>query len=227
MHGKADGFTLLEVLISITLVAVIVVILSMAFRSGVRAYVRGREMNRKLLVISSVEGLFDRQLRTILRFQNSELGHYAWFEGKKNEISFVTTTGPMSSQTGGMLLVFYRFDDENSMLVYGQKIVMDEKDIRDGAPGNFDLDKEKDYLEKGWDINVVQSISKLSFTYAANEDELKKDDPGDWTDNWSIRNRVPPAISMTIGFADDRSENRDEGPAGETRVFYPGYFGAV
>lgn len=222
---KSHGFTLLEVLISITLIAVIVIILSTAFRTGVRAYVKGREMNRDILVTSSIEGLLDRQLRSIITFDHNVLENFAWFEGKEDELIFVTTCGPMSSQAGGLLLVFYRYDSDSHLLVYGQKIVTSEQDVRDGVPDDVDREELEDLLENGWDINFVHNIDLMDFKYAGNQDI--ENDPEDWPGKWSVRNSVPEAIFLTIGFVDEHNENneqtREKDLRLETRIFFPGF----
>jgi hypothetical protein len=163
----------------------------------------------------------------VVRF-GGELERYAWFEGKEHEISFVTTSGPMSSQGGGLLLVFYRFDESEKAVVYGQKIVLDEKDVRDGVPDSTDSGDRKALLDKGWDINVVGGISDLRFTYAARRDDLQQE-AGSWPGSWNRRKRVPLAVSLAIGFVDNgRRDEREEAEEGSgVRVFYPGYFGDV
>jgi general secretion pathway protein J len=120
---SSSGFTLLELLISVTLIAVLVLILSMAVRTGLRAYSRGKEINERLIVVSAIEGLLGRQLRAVVREDRSDLKNFSEFNGEKNEISFVTTHVPLGSQAGGLFKVVYRFDERGKKLIYAQKVI--------------------------------------------------------------------------------------------------------
>jgi prepilin-type N-terminal cleavage/methylation domain-containing protein len=75
----SSGFTLLELLISVSLIAVLVLILSMSVRTGLRAYSRGKEINEGLMVVSAIEGLLGRQLRAVVRKDGSDLKDFSEF----------------------------------------------------------------------------------------------------------------------------------------------------
>ena len=119
----SSGFTLLELLISVSLIAVLVLILSMSVRTGLRAYSRGKEINERLIVVSAIEGLLGRQLRAVVRQDGSDLKDFSGFHGEENEVSFVTTHVPLGSQAGGLFKVVYRFDERGKELIYAQKVI--------------------------------------------------------------------------------------------------------
>ncbi|MDL1958342.1 MAG: prepilin-type N-terminal cleavage/methylation domain-containing protein [Deltaproteobacteria bacterium] len=210
---KSSGFTLLELLISITLIAVLVLILSMAVRTGLRAYSRGKEINGRLIAVSAIEGLFGRQLRAVVREEGSDLKDFSEFHGEENEISFVTTHVPLGSQAGGLFKVVYRFDERGKKLIYAQKVITRPEDLKESLPDSIDPEDKEDLMEQGWGVSIVDEIDSLAFTYQSTlQDESA---PEDWQDGWNKKGKVPEAVAMGLAFSDDAEE-----PATTWRIFY-------
>jgi len=138
---RSSGFTLLELLISVTLIAVLVLILSMAVRTGLRAYSRGKKINKRLIVVSSIEGLLGRQLRAVV-------AHV-----------------PLGSQAGGLFRVVYRFDEKRKKLIYAQKVITRPEDLKEPLPDNIDQEDKEDLTEQGWGVSIINGIDSLAFTY--------------------------------------------------------------
>jgi len=210
---KSSGFTLLELLISITLIAVLVLILSMAVRTGLRAYSRGKEINERLIAVSAIEGLFGRQLRAVVREDGSDLKDFSEFHGEENEISFVTTHVPLGSQARGLFKVVYRFDERGKKLIYAQKVITRPEDLKESLPDSIDPEDKEDLMEQGWGVSIVDGIDSLAFTYQSTlQDESA---PEDWQDGWNKKGKVPEAVAMGLAFSDDAEE-----PATTWRIFY-------
>ena len=210
---SSSGFTLLELLISVTLIAVLVLILSMAVRTGLRAYSRGKEINERLIVVSAIEGLFGRQLRAVVREDGSDLKDFSEFHGEENEISFVTTHVPLGSQAGGLFKVVYRFDQRGKKLIYAQKVITRPEDLKESLPDSIDPEDKEDLMEQGWGVSIVDGIDSLAFTYQ--RALMDKSAPEDWQDDWDQKGKVPEAVAMGLAFSDDAEE-----PATTWRIFY-------
>jgi len=210
---SSSGFTLLELLISVSLIAVLVLILSMSVRTGLRAYSRGKEINEGLIVVSAIEGLFGRQLRAVVKEDESDLKDFSEFHGKENEVSFVTTHVPLGSQAGGLFKVVYRFDEREKELIYAQKVITRSEDLKEDLPDRIDPEDKEDLMEQGWDLSIVKGIDSLAFTYQGTlQDESI---PEDWQDGWNKKGKVPEAVAMGLAFPDDGEE-----PATTWRIFY-------
>jgi hypothetical protein len=210
---SSSGFTLLELLISVTFIAVLVLILSMAVRTGLRAYSRGEKINERLIAVSAIEGLFGRQLRAVVREDGSDLKDFSEFHGEENEISFVTTHVPLGSQAGGLFKVVYRFDERGERLIYAQKVITRPEDMKEALPDSIDPEDKEDLMEQGWGVSIVNGIDFLAFTYQSTlQDESA---PEDWQDDWDQKAKVPEAVAMGLAFSDDGEE-----PATTWRIFY-------
>ena len=210
---KSSGFTLLELLISVTLIAVLVLILSMAVRTGLRAYSRGKEINERLIVVSAIEGLLGRQLRAVVMGDGSDLKDFSEFHGEENEISFVTTHVPLGSQGGGLFKVVYRFDQRGKKLIYAQKVITSSEDLKGALPDSIDSEDKEDLMEQGWGISIINDIDSLAFTYQSTLPNESA--PEDWQDDWNKKGKVPGAVAMGLAFSDDEEE-----PATTWRIFY-------
>ncbi|RKX62713.1 MAG: hypothetical protein DRP37_00805 [Thermodesulfobacteriota bacterium] len=214
---SSSGFTLLELLISVSLIAVLVLILSMSVRTGLRAYSRGKEVNEGLMVVSAIEGLLGRQLRAVVREDESDLKNFSEFNGEENEVSFVTTHVPLGSQAGGLFKAVYRFDERGKKLIYAQKVITRPEDLKEVLPDRIDPEDKEDLMEQGWGLSIVDGIDFLAFTYQGTlQDEST---PEDWPDGWNKKGKVPEAVAMGLAFSDDAEE-----PATIWRIFYTNPF---
>ena len=204
-RSNEPGFTLLELLISITLVSVIIVILSMAVRTGLRAYVRGHEANRELVAVSAVQGLLGRQLMMAVRPGIGDLAKFYKFKGEKDELIFVTTHVPMGAQSGGIFLVAYRFQNSSNSLVYAQRIVTDPMDVKKELPRQIAPDEVSDLREQGWDVSVVQGVEDLSFSYLEKNRDMDAGSIDDWPSAWYRDRQLPAAVGAVLKFRNEDS----------------------
>ncbi|OPL14438.1 MAG: hypothetical protein AVO38_02390 [delta proteobacterium ML8_D] len=221
VNNSSSGFTLLELLIAVSLIAVLVLILSLSIHTGLRAYSRGKEINERLIIVSSIEGLFGRQLRAVMREAGSDLKDFCEFHGQGNELSFVTTHVPLGSQAGGFFKVVYRFDEREKRLIYAQKAITRSEDLKESLPDSVDLEDKLDLVERGWGISIVKGIDSLVFTYQDKSQSASHDEsaPEDWKDNWNQGGKVPEAVAMGLTFPDNGEE-----PAITWRIFYTNPF---
>jgi len=206
-HGQA-GFTLLELIISITLVSVIIVILSMSIRTGLRAYVRGHEANREIVAVSGIQGLLGRQLMTAVRPGTGNLAKFFRFKGEEDELVFVTTHAPMGAQAGGIFLVVYRFQGSDNSLIYAQRIVTHIEEIKKELPRHIGIDDISDLRERGWDVSVVQGIHSLGFSYLQKDRDMDVSSLDDWPSAWYRDRQLPAAVGLVLEFENENSRRR-------------------
>ncbi len=205
-----SGFTLLELLISITLTAVIVVILSMALRSGLLAWERGRNTNDKIIRKSAVESLLGRQLRAVIK-RDSDLKSFSDFHGGERYLSFVTTYTPMGVQAGGLFKVVYRIEEDGTF-IYAQRLVTRPEDIKKELEDNIGPGDRERLLKEGWDVSIIQEMPPLIFSFKEG-DEI--DSPGEWPREWDQKSKLPVAVA--IGW---RNKDTDKGYTISWRPLY-------
>ena len=201
-----SGFTLFELLVSSTLTALVVLILALAFHSGVRAYHKGKLQNEHLIKLSSLESLMRTQLMNAVGRNRMRIRNFCLFKGAEQEIHFVTTTGPLSSQAGGLLEVGYRFLAHENLFVYGQRIVTRAEDIKHEMPSITENQGEF-FLKNGWYLAVIPGVTHLEFRFS-NDKELNPD-VDKWTAVWDKKHSLPQAVAFKLGVGQDEE---DTGP---------------
>lgn len=155
------GFTLMEVLIAITVGTMVMGILATALSLSVRAWDKARKPPdtelQDLLDLLSAQIIFIN--RSPVQYRG---GMGPLFIGKKNELSFVTNFSPIGLSMNCPVIVSYRFDESDQTLSYSQMIMP-------GAlpEGSNIVD---DFLTKSREAFItVSSVSKLSFGYVEKE----------------------------------------------------------
>lgn len=206
LRSKSRGFTLLELVISITLISIIVVILSMSIRTGLRAYMRGREANRHIVTASAIRGLLGRQLIMAVMPGTGNLGKYFRFRGERDRLVLVTTHVPMGAGSAGIFLVTYRFQSADDSIIYGQRIVTSPKDVRKEFPGRAGRSDIKRLREEGWDISVIPGISSVAFSYLGRDGELDINSVDNWPSAWNRDKKLPRAVGLILEFQDGKHE---------------------
>jgi general secretion pathway protein J len=124
----SSGFTLLELLISLTIVGVILVIIFGALRIGTRAWEKGEAdveaQQREMVVLSLVK-------RQISSFCAREIAHEDkdpyLFKGDERSMSFISRLAAVPAARSGMVYVKYIInsagDGEDALALYEQDVV--------------------------------------------------------------------------------------------------------
>ena len=176
------GFTLLELLVAMALVAMVTLIAATAFRLTVQAWERGADEGESRQIQSALPALLEKQLaaRVISPvFGKAQVKPAIYFCGGENSLSFLTTYAPQGSMLQGMLWVSYRFDPGQKMLlIYQQSVTrIEDLDVADGGSGSKNAGG-------GVPVSQIQGISDFSLAYAA-ESLYDPDVPGQWLNNWN------------------------------------------
>lgn len=166
-----------------------------------------------MMILSSIEGLFGRQLRCAVKEDGSDLKDFSEFEGQENEISFITTYVPLGSQSGGLCKVIYRFEEIEKRLIYAQKIITRPEDLNAFLPDVIDPESKVDLMKEGWDLSIISNIDSLLFKYQSELDD--KSDPEDWQEDWNQKGKFPQTIALSLSFSDGSND-----PKTYQRIFY-------
>ena len=191
MYSRPEGgATLIELLISITIVAVVLVIIMGAFRIGIRAWETGERdvelFQREQIVLS----ILKRQLASACRRPIPVEGEQPFiFKGTEEEIDFVSTVSVVPGENIGDVRVTYRVGRNHDSDLFSLEIA--ERDLLTG-----DRDKPMDLLDDDMIHELVTGVYAIKFAY------LKQGEDGDreWLPEWADANEVglPAAVKCSL-----------------------------
>lgn len=189
MYQKNKGFTLIELVIALTLSVVIVVILLAAMRLAYKSQAKGAErieIDQKIRVMGDRITWLLRGAHPFFIKKTSDRDQKLYFEGESDKIGFVTTSidsyGKGPEDLAGLKWVSVFIDSEG--LKMREKVFFLE-DV-------FDDDGGKVYL-------LDPEVKKLEFEYYdIPEDETQ----GDWVSEWDSDEKeyIPAAVKFKITF---------------------------
>lgn len=176
-NSRRDGFTLIELIISITILSFITVIIGSAFRLGIQAWERGEKETGDAQRLRGLSSLLSQQLKSLypymIKTEDNDEDVVA-FKGEPDSITFVTTITDTSY--GGLKWVQYIFRD--GVLLYKEGLLPDKK---------FEehiKDKDKEEI-------VDSNIDNFQFSYLAPDDD-------EWTESWDDEEEVPVSVRVNI-----------------------------
>ena len=185
----------MELVISITLVSFVVLLLSMAMRSGLRAYERAKVLGERTLLVSSVINLLDRQLAMVVSGKNAHTKSFVRFEGDEHTILFTTTASPNGAGGGGVIMAYYKYDQDKEGLIYCQKILTRRQDMGERPPDEITQESIDEERENGWDCTIVEGMDEVAFRFTGNGADQ---DIESWNDRWATEKKLPFAVGIRI-----------------------------
>ncbi len=196
--GNSEGFTLLEVIISLTITAVMLVIIFGAMRVGVRAWEKGEEDLDERLRNRVVLDMMKRQLASVAfrEQKEGEKNRFLFVKGDKTSLRFISNVALLPSNEFGA--VFVRYNVEDDVDSDGKRLDMLEKNL-------VFIDPEDDPDKFGRDdtLPILSGISDVSFNY------LKRGEEGDeeWQDSWDpdTEKGFPAAFKVEITAKEDQT----------------------
>ncbi len=174
---KAEGgFTLLELIIAITILSVVTVIIGSGLRLGIKAWEKGEAEAYETQRLRIISGLLYQHLKSAYPYKVEMDGKkVVAFKGTPESIVFVTTQADLSE--GGLKWVSYSFKD--GALLFKEGILPDKK---------F-LEKATEALGDGEIIDL--NIKEFKLQYLSSEDE-------EWGDSWESNEALPKAVKVTV-----------------------------
>jgi len=172
---KEQGFTLLELLISLTILTMVTVIIGAGLRLAMNAWEKGdieTGETQKLRILSS---MFSQQLKSVFPYMTEiDSEQVIVFEGDKNSILFVTTTDDILY--GGLKWIRYDYKDET---LYYKEGLLPDKELIDNIEGDEEI--------------LDSEIGEVTFEYfVAHADE--------WRDSWDFDDSLPDAVKIKISY---------------------------
>lgn len=173
LHTSDSGFTLLELVIALTILPLIILIIGNGFRLGMNAWEKGEQETVWTQRFRVLSGLLSQQIKSAYPYMMEvEDEKVAVFEGKEDSILFVTTL--TDSAYGGFKWVRYSQKDGTLYLKEG---LLPDKKLDDSIKGDEEI--------------VDTNIEEIKFAYLSLEDN-------EWKDTWDYDDKLPGAVRVKI-----------------------------
>ena len=200
---RTTGFTLLEVIVTLTILGFIVLIVFNAFRLGLSSWERGESTRENYQKVRTVTQMISRQIKSIVPYKvksKKAEGDYLAFEGKVRSLKFVSAFPIKAKQPEGLVYGIYEFREEGKeggrLILYEQRVL------------NKDLFEETPKEESG--ATLIEGISKVRFEYYREGDPEKNQTEG-WVEEWDSKEEkeLPAALRMTLTFKNGKEEGKE------------------
>jgi prepilin-type N-terminal cleavage/methylation domain-containing protein len=181
---RQKGFTLLELLISMTLFLLVIVILGGALGLGFRSISAGGKKIDVIERFRSSFGIVTNQLQSAVPLTYDEDGTKKYYlQGDKTKLQFATSRSIWGREMG-CVIVSYRLEpgEEGKLILYAL-----ERTIG---------------MEETQEIQLFNDLNSLSFSYFG-RDAIEED--GKWTEEWTDNTKYPEQVKVNL--------SRDHGEA--------------
>jgi prepilin-type N-terminal cleavage/methylation domain-containing protein len=185
------GFTLLEMLIAVTLVAVMAVSLWAVFRISIRSWLRGTEFIDANQHHRSIMDLMRKQMAStygLIASPDPQLGvaSRVLFQGTENSLRFISLNSMRFQESPGLTYVIYGIEQDSEG---GFSLVERE------APYLGQLTEQEITASQADPIPVFTDLSSCVFEYFDSQNNTAS-----WVRDWDgeSRRRLPQAISITM-----------------------------
>ncbi len=191
-----SGFTLIEVVVALTLLGFILVIIFGAFRLGISAWDRGESIKEEYQKVRVVSQMIARQVKSIVPYKiqtKQAEGDYLAFEGKPQSLRFVSALPAKTNYPEGFVYTIYQFKEGGQnggrLLLYERRAL--NREFFEEAP------KEED------GISLMEGVSNLVLEYYQEEDSSKNQTEA-WLEEWNAKEKkeLPKCLKMTVSFKD-------------------------
>lgn len=190
-HQTQKGFTLLELLISITLLGMILVLLFGGLRLGVRSWDAVQQQVDNLNTVRSVESFLRREMAMAQPYRwKTGTGQRLAFLGERSKVNFVAQ---LPARIGGGGLYAISLEIENS--AKGKRLVWRHLPLNPLVQDFAAVSQAPEIILAEAELSAVDDIW-LSYFGRANDTAAPV-----WLDRWELDSRLPLLIKIQVRFA--------------------------
>lgn len=198
MKKSDTGFTLIEILIVMTLLGVMMVLLFGSLKICADSWHKGENKIAQVNKIAVVYNFFQHHLAVAKPLLNdikkSAVQATLAFQGDKQSLQFVSSF-PASAGKSGLQLFNIRLDKDDDN--------RDKQVIKVTITPFFPKDDE-DVDEHKEEVVLLKDVSELEISYFGSDDGLSNDiSNASWHDEWQEKTAQPKLIKITIKLDDD------------------------
>ncbi len=198
--SDASGFTLIEVIVTMTILAFIILMVSGTFRLGLSSWEKGDSIREDYQKIRMISQLVSRQIKSAVpyKFKTEKAeGDYLAFDGKAHSLRFVSALAMKAKRSEGFVYVVYQFKEEGEKK--GRLVLYEQRALN----RNF----FEDDLKEDSALTLFEGVSQVRFEYYRAADEEKKQKE-EWVEEWNAKDEkeLPQALRMTVTYLNGRGK---------------------
>ena len=188
---RAAGFTLIEVVVAMTLLGIMMVLLYSGLTFAMRSWDAAERVGTRATDQRIGTNFLRRELGETfpMRWKEPTMLQFA-FEGKAHTLRFVSSR-PAGIQAGGLSLVGLAVEDDGerhrSLLM---RRAMPDDEAKDFGP--LERSEQKPTV-------LVSGVRDVAFSYFGAQNDFT--DP-DWVDEWPYPSRMPMMVRLRVTLAD-------------------------
>ena len=194
-NKRQRGFTLIEILIAMTLLGLLMAMLFGGLRLGTRAWEASDVRSADLARLEAVQGFIRRALTgayPLITTGDDDAKRKITFTGGTQAVEF-TALMPAHFGVGGFYSITLAVEDgaDDRRLVFRRQLFQSGAEETSPPPAaGADEEKEKILLDR---------ISKAEFSYFG---ATEKDETPAWRDEWQDQKSLPDLVRLNVTFAD-------------------------
>jgi general secretion pathway protein J len=196
----ASGFTLIEVIVTLTILGFIILMVSETFRLGLSSWEKGDSIKEDYQKIRMFSQMVSRQIKSAVPYKiktEKAEGDYLAFAGKAHSLRFVSALAMKAKRPEGFVYVVYQFKDGGEEK--GRLVLYEQRALN----RNF----FEDDLKEDSALTLFQGVSQVRFEYyrEANEEKNQKEE---WVEEWNAKEEkdLPKALRMTVTYWNGRGK---------------------
>ena len=184
---SVSGFTLLELIIALSILSMVIVLIGRGFYLGINAWEKGESETRWTQRLRVLSGLMSQQLKSVYPYRMEiDDEKVILFKGESDSVLFVTTL--TDSLYGGFKWVRYSFREETLMYKEG---LLPDKELTGEISGDDEI--------------MDTNIEEVKFEYYSPEEE-------EWKGSWDFGEDLPGAVRVKISYFQPFFINLPMGP---------------
>jgi general secretion pathway protein J len=193
MRSRSRGFTLIEVVLALALLATIMVLLYSGLSFALRSWDAGDANGRRVADQRLGENFLRREMTEMfpMRWKDATVVKFA-FEGEEDHVRFVSARPPGIQQSGLALVSLEMQEVEGSR---ARNLVM-----RRAMPNDEAVDFGP--LQRAEPAILMTNLESVAFAYFGAENDFAEPK---WTESWSFAGSVPQLIRVRVKTADGRA----------------------
>ena len=183
-----NGFTLIEVLIAMTLLSMMVVLLFSSLKICADSWEKGESKITEVNEIAVVYNFFQRHLSEVKPLWNdlSEEEKTFSFQGKAQSLQFVSAF-PASAGRSGLQLFYIELQEEDN-----------EQVIKVTLTPFFPVAEGEEWHKE--EVSLIKHVSDFNLAYFGSDDEESE---ATWRNEWLDKGAQPRLVKISIGLEND------------------------
>jgi general secretion pathway protein J len=195
----SGGFTLLELLVAMTVLGVLTALLAGGLRFGTRVWEREQNQLDQWAELEIVQDVIRRLVgQALLINDTAKTGAQSGaFVGLEDSIRFLGPP-PAQSLVGGIYQyeLFGRTDPDGQRLVLNWRLRLPEGEVPKARVTNAAPD-EIEKMQAGRDVVLADHVASVAFSYFGTSDDGTA---ASWRGRWDDASKLPSLVRMTVTF---------------------------